>query len=53
MAISAAFYAVCVVALVPQFGNHGLWMALLLSFMARALTLWLRYPALERAAQRR
>ena len=31
-------------------GNHGLWAALIVSFLARGLTLGLRYPALERAA---
>ena len=36
--------------LVPLFGNHGLWIALLISFVARGLTLWLRYPALEKQA---
>ncbi len=35
---------------VGWFGVHGLWMALYVSFVARALTLWRRYPALEKAA---
>jgi len=48
MAASLAFYAVAVAALVPLMGNHGLWTALLLSFVARGVTLGLRYPALER-----
>ena len=48
MAVSLAFYAVAVAALVPVMGNHGLWAALLLSFVARGVTLGLRYPALER-----
>jgi MATE family multidrug resistance protein len=48
MAVSLAFYAVAVAALVPLMGNHGLWAALLLSFVARGVTLGLRYPALER-----
>jgi MATE family multidrug resistance protein len=34
-----------------DYGNDGLWMALLVSFTARGLTLGLRYPALERAAR--
>lgn len=47
MAISAVIYFVAVWTLVPAFGNHGLWMALLISFVARGVTLGLRYPALE------
>jgi MATE family multidrug resistance protein len=50
MAISAAIYFASAPLLAAQFGNHGLWMAMLLSFVARGLTLGLRYPALERAA---
>jgi MATE family multidrug resistance protein len=30
-----------------MFGNHGLWMALMVLNVARALTLALRYPRLE------
>ena len=51
MVISAAVYAVAVWVLVPLYGNHGLWMALLISFVVRGVTLAVRYPALERAAQ--
>jgi MATE family multidrug resistance protein len=50
MVVSALVYAVAVLLLVPAFGNHGLWMALLISFVARGVTLGLKYPALERAA---
>lgn len=50
MVISSAVYAVAVWALVPAFDNHGLWAALLISFVARGVTLGLKYPALERAA---
>ena len=46
--ISTGAYAVAVVVLVPIWGNHGLWMAFLLSYVARGLTLAARYPALER-----
>ncbi|HDR27210.1 MATE family efflux transporter [Rhodovulum sp.] len=52
MAVAAAVYAAAALALVPACGNHGLWMALLISFVARAATLGLRYPALEAAADR-
>jgi len=51
MAVSAAVYAGAVALLVPALGNHGLWAALLISFAARGLTLGLRYPALEAAAE--
>lgn len=47
MAISLAIYVVSALLLVPWLGNHGLWLALLISFVARGVTLWLRYPALE------
>ena len=53
MALSLLTYAVAVTLLVPQLGNHGLWLALLISFVARAVTLGARYPALERAADGR
>ena len=51
MILSLAVYGVAVVLLVPPFGNHGLWAALLVAFAARGITLGLRYPALERASQ--
>ena len=47
MAISFAIYLLAAFALVPMLGNHGLWIALLVSFVARGITLGLRYPALE------
>ncbi|KRS10724.1 multidrug transporter [Roseovarius atlanticus] len=47
MALSLLIYILSAVALVPWLGNHGLWLALLISFIARAVTLWQRYPALE------
>ncbi len=50
MALSALIYLGAVLALVPVMGNHGLWAALLISFVARGATLAARYPALERAA---
>jgi len=51
MAVSLAVYVVAALALVPSLGNHGLWLALLISFVARGVTLGLRYPALERDAR--
>ena len=50
MAISAAIYFATAPLLASAYGNHGLWMAMLISFVARGVTLGLRYPALERAA---
>lgn len=47
MLISFAVYAAAFALLVPAFGNHGLWAALLISFVARGVTLALRYPAIE------
>ncbi|KIN70857.1 DNA-damage-inducible protein F [Sulfitobacter noctilucae] len=49
MAVSFAVYVVAVLTLVPSLGNHGLWSAMLIAFVVRGLTLWLRYPALERS----
>jgi MATE family multidrug resistance protein len=50
MIVSFVFYVVCVVALVPPYENHGLWLAFNIAFVARGVTLGLRYPALERSA---
>jgi MATE family multidrug resistance protein len=50
MIVSFVFYVVCVVALVPPYQNHGLWLAFNIAFVARGVTLGLRYPALERSA---
>ena len=52
MALSFALYVLAVLALMPVFGNHGLWAALLVSFVARGVTLGLRYPSLERGVVR-
>ena len=51
IAISAVVYAAAAAMLAPTWGNHGLWVALLISFIARGATLGLRYPALERQAE--
>jgi MATE family multidrug resistance protein len=50
MVLSAAFYFAIMPFLSMVYGNHGLWMAMLASFVARGVTLAARYPALERAA---
>ena len=49
MALSFVIYWVAIFVLLPVMGNHGLWAALLISFIARGVTLGARYPALERA----
>ncbi|MDU8912765.1 MATE family efflux transporter [Aestuariicoccus sp. MJ-SS9] len=50
MLVSALVYGAAVLTLLEPLGNHGLWLALHISFIARGVTLGLRYPALERAA---
>lgn len=52
MAISLATYVVALMILMPIFGNHGLWLSLLISYVVRTVTLGLRYPALEALAGR-
>ncbi|APZ54078.1 hypothetical protein Ga0080574_TMP3744 [Salipiger abyssi] len=49
MILAAAFYYAVLALLIGPLGNHGLWLAMQVSFLARGLTLALRYPALERA----
>ncbi|PWE32335.1 MATE family efflux transporter [Maritimibacter sp. 55A14] len=51
MLVSFVAYVVAVAALVPVFGNHGLWASLLVMFAVRGVTLGLKYPALEAAAE--
>jgi MATE family multidrug resistance protein len=36
--------------LLPTFGNHGLWAAMMVMFLACTATLAVHYPALEAAA---
>jgi len=50
MLISAVIYAAALFALMPIWGNHGLWAALLVSYVVRGLTLLWKYPQLERSA---
>ncbi len=51
MALSFVIYWGAIYVLLPLMGNHGLWAALLISFIARGITLGSRYPALERSAE--
>jgi len=48
---SLIVYLIAVWILTGVFDNHGLWLALHVSFVARAITLGLRYPALEASAR--
>ena len=49
MALSALVYVLSLAVLAPGLGNHGLWAALMVSFVARGLTLGAKYPGLERS----
>jgi len=51
MAISFVIYWAAVFTLIPVMGNHGLWCALIISFVARGITLGLRYPRIEERAR--
>lgn len=46
MLLSACVYALALAVLVPVFGNHGLWAALMVFFAARGVTMWRAYPSL-------
>jgi multidrug resistance protein, MATE family len=50
MLISFAFYLAALAAFVPWLGNHGVWAAHAVFFIARAITLHWRYPALANLA---
>ncbi len=47
MALSTVIYLISVAVLMPLSGNHGLWAALCISYLARGGTLLWKYPALE------
>ena len=49
---SAIVFVLAVIILMPIMGNHGIWLALLISYVARAITLMRYYPALEAAVER-
>jgi len=48
MLVSVLIYGVALAILLPAFGNHGLWAALMVLNVVRGITLFIRYPALER-----
>ena len=49
MVVSAVAYFAAAWPLMWALGNHGLWLALLFSFVVRGATLWWRFPGLERS----
>ncbi|MEM1129245.1 MAG: MATE family efflux transporter [Pseudomonadota bacterium] len=50
MVVTTIGYGILAMLLIPPFANHGLWIANLLSYVLRMVTLGSRYPALERSA---
>ncbi len=50
MLIALAVFLAAVFVLQPIYGNHGLWLSLMLFMVARAITLGVYYPRLERRA---
>lgn len=53
MILSFAVFVAAVALLQPLLGNHGLWLALMIFMVARAITLGVCYPRLERAVAER
>ncbi|WP_106745746.1 MATE family efflux transporter [Yoonia maritima] len=51
MIISTIIYFATVIPLMNAYGNHGLWLGLLLSFVVRGITLGWKYPGLEAASE--
>lgn len=52
MLLSLIIFLITSAALVPLWGNHGLWLALMVFMVARAVTLAVCYPRIEKALQR-
>lgn len=48
MIVSLIIYLALCWVLIPLWGNHGLWLALMGFMVARGITLWVGYPALRR-----
>lgn len=46
MIVSLAIYVAFVLLVVPLWGNHALWAAMMLLMLARAVTLYLKFPVL-------
>jgi len=47
MALSLVVFLISLALLVPPLGNHGLWLALMIFMVVRALTLAVKYPKLK------
>ncbi|KAB7613663.1 MATE family efflux transporter [Amylibacter sp. SFDW26] len=52
MFLSVVIYIIALYFLVPVYGNHGLWAALNVLFIARGVTLAWKYPALEASVEK-
>ena len=52
MLVSFVVYLGVLAIALPWFGNHGLWLAQAVFFIARAVTLVWRYPALAASVDR-
>jgi len=50
MLVSLACFMICAFFLVPVLGNHGIWISYFVLLIIRALTLWLRWPLIVKAA---
>lgn len=50
MILSLAVFLAAWAVLTPAFGNHGLWASFMVFYAVRAVSLGVRYPALERAS---
>ncbi len=50
MAVSLACFLIAAIVLQPLWGNHGLWAALMILMLARAITLGMRLPRIGRTA---
>jgi multidrug resistance protein, MATE family len=48
---AVAAYAIALALLIPAFGNHGLWAALMVLNAARTVMMWQRYPKVMQKAQ--
>lgn len=53
MALSLVIYLAACWLLIPWLDNHGLWLAMMIFMIARAVTLGAHYPALERTVDQR
>ena len=51
MFVSFSIYLVALVVLLPSFGNHGLWAAMIIFYIVRGVTLGFKYPHIESSAE--